>query len=142
MNICHHVEQAAAASTKIIENKGCVSTGFTDSFPMQNTTTPICEPSKVADETSKGTADLDVAMNKNPIQSANLTSTWTLFERRSRPPSSPFYPDATTFSDGKPASETPELNPEDVTARLKDIEVEIDTLRADTEDKELLISEL
>ncbi|GKC43587.1 hypothetical protein Tco_1061309 [Tanacetum coccineum] len=54
----------------------------------------------------------------------------------------PFYPDATTFSDGKPASETSELNPEDVTARLEDIEVEIDTLHADTEDKELLISEL
>ncbi|GJX06934.1 hypothetical protein Tco_0194866 [Tanacetum coccineum] len=73
MNICHHVEQAAAASTMIIENEGCVSTGFTDSFPMQNTTTPICEPSKVADETSKGTTDLDVAMNKNPIQSGNRT---------------------------------------------------------------------
>ncbi|GKC38003.1 hypothetical protein Tco_1050387, partial [Tanacetum coccineum] len=62
--------------------------------------------------------------------------------KRSRSPPSPFYPDATTFSDGKPASETSELNPEDVTARLEDIEVEIDTLRADTEDKELLISEL
>ncbi|GKF38654.1 hypothetical protein Tco_0118715, partial [Tanacetum coccineum] len=62
--------------------------------------------------------------------------------KRSRSPSSPFYPDATTFSDGKPASETLELNPEDVTAILEDIEVEIDTLRADTEDKELLISEL
>ncbi|GJY99618.1 hypothetical protein Tco_0517048 [Tanacetum coccineum] len=47
-----------------------------------------------------------------------------------------------TFSDGKPASETPELNPEDVTARLEDMEVEIDTLHADAEDKELLISEL
>ncbi|GJR06314.1 hypothetical protein Tco_0529298 [Tanacetum coccineum] len=62
--------------------------------------------------------------------------------KRSRSPSSPFYPDASTFSDGKPASKTSELNPEDVTARLEDIEVEIDTLRADTEDKELLISEL
>ncbi|GJY32383.1 hypothetical protein Tco_0415878 [Tanacetum coccineum] len=49
---------------------------------------------------------------------------------------------ATTFSDGKPASEKPELNPEDVTARLEDIEVEIDTLHANTKDKELLISEL
>ncbi|GJW65139.1 hypothetical protein Tco_0117023 [Tanacetum coccineum] len=29
-----------------------------------------------------------------------------------------------------------------MTARLEDIEVEIDTLHADTEDKELLISEL
>ncbi|GJX04099.1 hypothetical protein Tco_0190015 [Tanacetum coccineum] len=47
-----------------------------------------------------------------------------------------------TFSDGKPASETSELNPKDVTARLEDLEVEIDTLHADTEDKELLIFEL
>ncbi|GJU32287.1 hypothetical protein Tco_1175876 [Tanacetum coccineum] len=62
--------------------------------------------------------------------------------KRSRSPSSPFFPDAITFSDVKPASETLELNPEDVTARLEDIEVEIDTLRADTKDKELLISEL
>ncbi|GJT73947.1 putative reverse transcriptase domain, ribonuclease H-like domain, aspartic peptidase domain protein [Tanacetum coccineum] len=50
--------------------------------------------------------------------------------------------DATTFSNGKPASETSELNLENVTARLEDIEVEINTLHADTEDKELLISEL
>ncbi|GJR68213.1 hypothetical protein Tco_0014278 [Tanacetum coccineum] len=49
---------------------------------------------------------------------------------------------ATTFSDVKPASETLKLNPEDVTARLEDIEVEINTFRADTEDKELLISKL
>ncbi|GJW50930.1 hypothetical protein Tco_0092281 [Tanacetum coccineum] len=62
--------------------------------------------------------------------------------KRSRSPSSPFYPNATTFSDGKPASETSELNPEDATARLEDIKVEIGTLHADTEDKELLISEL
>ncbi|GJX09518.1 hypothetical protein Tco_0199377 [Tanacetum coccineum] len=62
--------------------------------------------------------------------------------KRSKSPSSPFFPDAITFSDGKPASETSELNPEDMTARLEDLEVEIDTLHADTEDKELLISEL
>ncbi|GJX90103.1 hypothetical protein Tco_0343429 [Tanacetum coccineum] len=46
------------------------------------------------------------------------------------------------FFYGKPASETSELNPEDVTARPEDIEVEIDTLHADIKDKELLISEL
>ncbi|GJZ57235.1 hypothetical protein Tco_0612729 [Tanacetum coccineum] len=63
-------------------------------------------------------------------------------QKRSRSPSSPFFPDATTFSDGKPAYEASELNPEDVTARLEDLEVEIDTLHADTEDKELLIAEL
>ncbi|GJW24258.1 hypothetical protein Tco_0038069 [Tanacetum coccineum] len=58
-------------------------------------------------------------------------------------PSSPSYPDATTFSNGEPAaSESPELNPEDLTARLEDIEVEIDTLHADREDQEVLISEL
>ncbi|GKD74296.1 hypothetical protein Tco_1332578 [Tanacetum coccineum] len=63
--------------------------------------------------------------------------------KRSRSPSSPSYPDATTFSDGEPAaSELPELNPEDLTARLEDIEVEIDTLYADREDKEVLIFEL
>ncbi|GJS38147.1 hypothetical protein Tco_0563190 [Tanacetum coccineum] len=50
--------------------------------------------------------------------------------------------DAITFSDNKPAFETLELNLEYVTARLGDLEVEIDTLHADTEDKELLISEL
>ncbi|GKF29024.1 hypothetical protein Tco_0095366 [Tanacetum coccineum] len=62
--------------------------------------------------------------------------------KRSRSPSSPFHPNAITFSDGKPASETSELNPEDVTARLEYIKVEIDTLQADTKDKEPLISEL
>ncbi|GKG62634.1 hypothetical protein Tco_0634407, partial [Tanacetum coccineum] len=34
------------------------------------------------------------------------------------------------------------LNPEDAMAKLEDLEVEIDTLHADTKDKELLISEL
>ncbi|GKA65945.1 hypothetical protein Tco_0765652 [Tanacetum coccineum] len=62
--------------------------------------------------------------------------------KRSRSPSSSFFPDAITFSDGKPASKTSELNPEDMIARLEDLEVEIDILHADTEDKELLISEL
>ncbi|GKG06374.1 hypothetical protein Tco_0326460 [Tanacetum coccineum] len=63
-------------------------------------------------------------------------------QKRNRLPSSPFFPDAITFSDGKPASETSKLNPEDVTARLEDLEVEVDTLHADTKDKELIISEL
>nr|GEU42556.1 hypothetical protein [Tanacetum cinerariifolium] len=63
--------------------------------------------------------------------------------KRKRSPSSPSYPDATTFSDGEPAtSESPELNPEDLTARLEDIKVEIDTLYVDIENKEVLISEL
>ncbi|GJT27726.1 hypothetical protein Tco_0908001 [Tanacetum coccineum] len=62
--------------------------------------------------------------------------------KRSRSPLSLFFPDAITFSNGKPASETSELNPEDVTARLEDLEVEIDTLHADIDHKELLIFEL
>ncbi|GKD29161.1 hypothetical protein Tco_1239939, partial [Tanacetum coccineum] len=62
--------------------------------------------------------------------------------KRSRSPSSSFLLDFITFSDGKPSSETSELNPEDVTARLEDLEVEINTFHTDTEDKELLISEL
>ncbi|GKD77597.1 hypothetical protein Tco_1340218 [Tanacetum coccineum] len=40
------------------------------------------------------------------------------------------------------ASKLVELNPEDLTARLEVIEVEIDTLHADREDKEVLIFEL
>nr|GEV23949.1 hypothetical protein [Tanacetum cinerariifolium] len=63
--------------------------------------------------------------------------------KRSRSPSSPSYSDATTFSDGKPtASESPELNPKDLTSRLEDIKVEINTLHVDKEDKEVLISKL
>ncbi|GJX62149.1 hypothetical protein Tco_0295049 [Tanacetum coccineum] len=57
-------------------------------------------------------------------------------------PSSPFYPNTPIFFDDEPTSESPKLNPEDVTARLEDIEVEVDTLHADSEDKELLISKL
>ncbi|GKE24459.1 hypothetical protein Tco_1435971 [Tanacetum coccineum] len=69
------VEQVAVASTKIIGNEGCVSTGFTDSIPMQNTTTPICEPSKFADGMSKGTADEDVTMTKNLLNQAVIIAT-------------------------------------------------------------------
>nr|GEX88980.1 hypothetical protein [Tanacetum cinerariifolium] len=48
-----------------------------------------------------------------------------------------------TTTYGEPASsESPELNPKDLTARQEDIEVEIDTLHADREDKEVLISKL
>ncbi|GJR70725.1 hypothetical protein Tco_0016790 [Tanacetum coccineum] len=45
-------------------------------------------------------------------------------------------------SQKRTASESPELNLEDLTARLEDIEVEINTLHVDKEDKEVLISEL
>ncbi|GJR27857.1 hypothetical protein Tco_1104089 [Tanacetum coccineum] len=95
-------------------------------------------------------AELEIIQKRRELsQEINNQSVPTLISqspgpsrKRSRSPSSPFYLDATTFSDGKPSSETSELNPEEVTARLEDIDVEINTLRADTEDKELLISEL
>nr|GEV15188.1 hypothetical protein [Tanacetum cinerariifolium] len=79
----------------------------------------------------------------NTIPVNSLEKEVTMEHSRSRSPSSPSYPDATTFSNGEPAaSEPPELNPEDLTAKLEDIEVEIDTLHADREDKEVIISEL
>ncbi|GJY98494.1 transposase, Tc1-like protein [Tanacetum coccineum] len=93
----------------------------------------------------QGNFPLQIECDENLLHEvASYLNPYTNLEkrRRSRSPSTPSYPDATTFSDGKPASETPELNPEDVTARLEDMEVEIDTLHADAEDKELLISEL
>ncbi|GJS71426.1 hypothetical protein Tco_0704267 [Tanacetum coccineum] len=67
------IEQVAVASTKIIGNVGRVSMGFIDSIPMQNTTTPICKPSKFADGTSKGTAYEDVTMTKNPVNQVDNT---------------------------------------------------------------------
>nr|GEY25869.1 hypothetical protein [Tanacetum cinerariifolium] len=44
---------------------------------------------------------------------------------------------STTMHGEPAASESPELNPEDLIARLEDIKVEIDTLHADREDKEI-----
>nr|GEV64135.1 hypothetical protein [Tanacetum cinerariifolium] len=58
-----------------IKEKRVVLTGSSslksgeDTNPMKNTTTPICEPFKVADKMSKGIVDQDVAMTKNPVQS-------------------------------------------------------------------------
>ncbi|GJR50419.1 hypothetical protein Tco_1400940 [Tanacetum coccineum] len=85
--------------------------------------------------------------NTIPVNSPEKEVTMEHFSgpsrKRSRSSSSPSYPDAITFLDNKAAaSESPELNPEDLTARLEDIEVEIDTLHVDKEDKEVLISEL
>nr|GEW99284.1 hypothetical protein [Tanacetum cinerariifolium] len=57
--------------------------------------------------------------------------------KRSRSPSSPSYMNATTFSHGEPAaSESPELNPKDLTARLEDIENEIIVLQLRVDDAE------
>ncbi|GJU37550.1 hypothetical protein Tco_1185904 [Tanacetum coccineum] len=132
-----------------------LSSNVPDNSPEQEAATEHSIPRRLDSPTSQATQLPELELTLTPAtgrelsQEINNQSVPTLISqspgpsrKRSRSPSSPFYPDATTFSDGKPASETSELNPEDVTARLEDIEVEIDTLRADTEDKELLISEL
>nr|GEX50166.1 putative reverse transcriptase domain-containing protein [Tanacetum cinerariifolium] len=67
----------------------------------------------------------------------DLTSTTT------REPSlETWLPKDHSVHDEPAASQSPELNPKDLTARLGDIGVEIDTLHVDREDKEVLISEL
>ncbi|GJZ38739.1 hypothetical protein Tco_0585302 [Tanacetum coccineum] len=132
-----------------------LSSNVPDNSPKQEATTGHSIPRRLYSPTSQATQLPELELTLTPTTGRELSheinnhSVPTLISqvprpsrKRSRSPSSPFYPDATTFSDGKPASETPELNQEDVTARLEDTEVEIDTLHADTKDKELLISEL
>nr|GEY74566.1 sm-like protein LSM7 [Tanacetum cinerariifolium] len=60
--------KVATSSTKIVGNEGCVSIGFTDSIHMQNTTTPMYEPFKVADETSK---DYEVWLTLDYVHEVN-----------------------------------------------------------------------
>ncbi|GKC35555.1 hypothetical protein Tco_1047939 [Tanacetum coccineum] len=146
----------------ILAYAGCIremsqslSSNVPDNSPEQEATTEHPIPRRLDSPTSQATQLPEQGLNLTPAtgpehsQEMNNLSAPALISqapgpsrKRSRSPSSPFFPDAITFSDGKPASETLELNPEDVTARLEDLEVEIDTLHADTEDKELLISEL
>ncbi|GJV28678.1 hypothetical protein Tco_1385126 [Tanacetum coccineum] len=146
----------------IMSYAGCIremsqslSSNVPDNSPEQEAATGHSIPTRLDSSTSQATQlpELELTLTpttgREPSQEINNLSVPALISqapgpsrKRSRSPSSPFFPDAITFSDGKPASETSELNPEDVTARLEDLEVEIDTLHADTEDKELLISEL
>ncbi|GJY12459.1 hypothetical protein Tco_0381768 [Tanacetum coccineum] len=132
-----------------------LSSNIPDNSPEQEVATGHSIPRIIDSPTSQTTQlpklglTLTPAMGREHSQEMNKPSAPALIlqvpgpsRKRSRSSSSPFFPDAITYSDGKPASETSELNPEDVTARLEDLEVEVDTLHADTEDKELLISEL
>ncbi|GJY62903.1 hypothetical protein Tco_0464363 [Tanacetum coccineum] len=132
-----------------------LSSNIPDNSPKQEAATRHSIPRRMDSPTSRATQlpkpelTLTPATGREHSQEINNLSAPALISqaprpsrKRSRSPSSPFFPDAITFSDGKPASETSELNPEDVTARLEDLEVEVDTLHADTEDKELLISKL
>ncbi|GJT84868.1 retrovirus-related pol polyprotein from transposon TNT 1-94 [Tanacetum coccineum] len=152
----HPLRFSIAVTLRCIrEMSQSLSSNVPDNSPEQEAATGHSIPRRLDSPTSQATQLPELELTLTPAtgrelsQEINNHSVPTLISqapgpsrKRSRSPSSPFYPDATTFSDGKPASETPELNPEDVTARLEDIEVEIDTLHADTEDKELLISEL
>ncbi|GJY30463.1 hypothetical protein Tco_0413958 [Tanacetum coccineum] len=132
-----------------------LSSNVPDNFPEQEAATGHSIPRRIDSPTSQATQLPELGLTLTPTtghehsQEINNPSVPTLIpqapgpsRKRSRSPSSPFFPDTTTFSDGKPASEASELNPKDVTARLEDLEVEIDTLHANTEDKELLIAEL
>ncbi|GJY14806.1 phospholipase D gamma 1 [Tanacetum coccineum] len=140
---------------RIREMSQSLSSNVPDNSPEQEAATGHSIPRRLESPTSqtiqlpKLELTLTPATGREHSQEINNLSVPALIlqasgpsRKRSRSPSSPFFPDAITFSDGKPASETSELNPEDVTTRIKDLEVEIDTLHADTEDKELLISEL
>ncbi|GJV51194.1 hypothetical protein Tco_1446935 [Tanacetum coccineum] len=139
----------------IREMSQSLSSNVPDNSPEQEAATGHSIPRRLDSPTSQATQLPELELTLTPTtghelsQEINNHGIPTLISqapgpsrKRNRSPSFPFYPDATTFSNGKPAFETSELNPEDVTARLKDIEVEIDTLHADIEDKELLISEL
>ncbi|GJT47420.1 hypothetical protein Tco_0956135 [Tanacetum coccineum] len=132
-----------------------LSSNVPDNSPEQEAATGHSIPRRLDSPTSQATQLPELELTLTPAtghehsQEINNLSVPTLISqapgpsrKRSRSPSSPFFPDAITFSDGKLASETSGLNPEDVMARLEDIEVEIDTLHADIEDKELLISKL
>ncbi|GKB44028.1 hypothetical protein Tco_0888970 [Tanacetum coccineum] len=129
-----------------------LSSNVPDNSPEQEATTGHSIPRRHDSPTSQATQLHEVELTLTPTtghehsQEVNNLSVPTLISRAPGPSRkrsrSPFFPDAITFSNGKPASETSGLSPKDVTARLEDIEIEIDTLHADTEDKELLISEL
>ncbi|GJX49316.1 helicase protein MOM1-like protein isoform X1 [Tanacetum coccineum] len=153
---CQDVSRGCVALQQgcVREMSQSLSSNVSDNSPEQEATTGHSIPTRLDSSTSQATQLPELGLTLTPTTGRELSheiinhSVPTLISKapgpsrkRSRSPSSPFFPDATTVSHGKPASETSGLNPEDVTARLKDIEVEINTLRADTEDKELLISE-
>ncbi|GKC52908.1 hypothetical protein Tco_1075653 [Tanacetum coccineum] len=98
-----------------------------DNSPVQEATTGPSIPTILDSSTSQAIQLPELGLTLTPTIGHELSyeinnhSAPTLISqalgpsrKRSRSPSSPFYPDATAFSDGKPASETPELNPEDV----------------------------
>ncbi|GKG45603.1 hypothetical protein Tco_0498049, partial [Tanacetum coccineum] len=99
-----------------------LSSNVPNNSPEQEAATGHSIPTRLDLSTSQATQLPELELTLTPTTGREPS------RKRSRSPSSPFYPDATTFSDGKPASETSKLNPEDVMARLEDIEVEIDTL--------------
>ncbi|GKC63768.1 hypothetical protein Tco_1096366 [Tanacetum coccineum] len=139
----------------IREMSQSLSSNVPNNSPEQEAATEHSIPRRIDSPTSQATQLPELGLTLTPAtgcehsQEINNLSVPALISqapgpsrKRSRSPSSPFFPDAITFSDCKPTSDTSKLNPEDVTARLEDLEVEIDTLYGDTEDKELLISEL
>ncbi|GJX38778.1 hypothetical protein Tco_0252081 [Tanacetum coccineum] len=129
--------QTQIQSSAAVKFGGVTDCNVPDNSPEQEAATGHSIPRRLDSPTSQATQLPELELTLTPAAGPPGPS-----RKRSRSPSSPIFPDGITFSDDKPASETSELNPEDVTSRLEDLEVEINTLHADTEGKELLISEL
>ncbi|GKE32675.1 hypothetical protein Tco_1451997, partial [Tanacetum coccineum] len=114
---------------RIREMSQSLSSNVPDNSPEQEATTGDSIQRRLESPTSKTIQLPELELTLTPAtgrkhsQEINNYSIPTLISqapgpsrKRSRLPSTSSYPDATTFSDGKPASETSELNPEDVTA--------------------------
>ncbi|GJZ07135.1 hypothetical protein Tco_0540928 [Tanacetum coccineum] len=123
----------------IQEMSQSLSSNVPDNSPEQEAATGHSIPRRLDSPTSQATQLPELELTLTPAtwrelsQEINNHSVPILIsqapgpsQKRSRSPSSPFFLDTTTFSDGKPAFETSELNPEDVTARLEDIEIRAD----------------
>ncbi|GJX96641.1 hypothetical protein Tco_0352439 [Tanacetum coccineum] len=129
LNLSDHRLYKNGGGGRIREMSQSLSSNVPDNSPEQEATTGHSIPRRLDSPTSQATQ----------LPKLELTLTHATGHEHSQEINNL---NAIAFSNGKPASETPELNPEDVTARLEDLEVEVDTLHVDTEDKELLISEL
>ncbi|GJS86439.1 hypothetical protein Tco_0769075 [Tanacetum coccineum] len=131
-----------------------LSSNVPDNSPEQEAATGPSIPTRLDSSTSQAIQLPELGLTLTPTTGRELSheinnhSAPTLISqapgpsrKRSRSPSSPFYPDATTFSDGKPASETSELNPEDVTRGHRENEISLLQIRVDdAENRRVLVN--
>ncbi|GJX16489.1 hypothetical protein Tco_0217321 [Tanacetum coccineum] len=124
----------------ILSYAGCIreisqslSNNVPDNSPEQEAATEHSIPRRLDSPTSQTTQLPELGPTLTPTtgrehsQEMNNLSAPTLISqapglsrKRSKSPSSPFFLDAITFSDGKPTSEASELNPEDGQTRGPD----------------------